>query len=219
MQTAYSITGDQKFNKGLQQLVSWGYHTNTIRQKNTFPPATLAPWDDNLAFESYNPLLRYATDPALRSVYLRSIERSWEVKRMEHNPWYNFSYGALTGNDCELEQSVKYLREYKLECREYNYHNSDRDDLFVEPGYTSYEGAKRAFSPRESSSPSVMDGGSNGNVIREPTKFLRDYWMARYHGFIQAPETKKTELTTVSKSKARPVGAKPYDGPKRPDFY
>jgi len=219
MQSAFSITGDQKFSKGLQQLVGWGYHTNTIRQKNTFPPLTLAPWDDDLAFESYNTLLRYADDPALRSVYLRSIERSWEVKRIEKNPWFNFSYGGLTGNDCELEQSVKYLREYKLERREYNFRNSDRDDLFPEPGYTSYEGAKRTFSPRESSSPSVMDGGANGNVVREPTEFLRDYWMGRYYGFIEAPETKNPELITVEKSKSGQVGAKPYDGPDRPVLY
>ena len=74
------------------------------RQKNVFPPETIAPWDDDLAFESYNTILRYTTDPGLRSVLLRSLERTWEVKRMDHLPWFNFSYGALTGNDCESEQ-------------------------------------------------------------------------------------------------------------------
>ncbi|HSO87220.1 MAG TPA: hypothetical protein VLQ91_11750, partial [Draconibacterium sp.] len=44
METAWALTGDEKFKQGNQQLVDWGYHTNTIRQKNTFPPATLAPW-------------------------------------------------------------------------------------------------------------------------------------------------------------------------------
>jgi hypothetical protein len=219
MQSAHALTGDQKFSNGLKQLVGWGYHTNTIRQKNTFPPATLAPWDDDLAFESYNTLLRYTSDPALLSVYLRSLERTWEVKRMDHNPWFNFSYGAITGNECELEQSVKYLREYKLDRREYNFSNSDRDDLFPESGYVSYEGAKRAFSPRESLAPTELDGGSNGNIVREPTAFLRDYWMARYHGFILAPEVKEPEWITVSPSGKRIQGAKPYDGPQRPDFY
>ncbi len=219
MHSAFAISGDEKYNKGLQQLIVWGYHTNTLRQKNTFPPATLAPWDDNLAFESYNTLLRYAKDPALRSVYLRSLERTWEVKRIEHLPWYNFSYGALTGNDCELEQSVKYLRECKLDCREYNFHNSDRDDLFMEPGYISYEGAKRAFSPRESSGPTTLDGGGNGNVVREPTHFLRDYWMGRYYGFIQAPETTDPDLISVKPSGNKNQGAKPYDGPDRPKLY
>jgi hypothetical protein len=43
--------------------------------------------------------------------------------------------------------------------------------------------------------------------------------MARYHGFIQAPETKTPELISVGKSKTGLVGAKPYDGPKRPELY
>ena len=38
----------------IDELVDLGYLTNTLRQKNTFPPSTLAPWDDNLAFEAYN---------------------------------------------------------------------------------------------------------------------------------------------------------------------
>ena len=219
MQTAFSITGDKKYNAGYQQLIGWGYHQNTLRQKNVFPPESIAPWDDDLAFESYNTLLRYTVDPDLRSVYLRSLERTWEVKRMEHSPWFNFSYGAITGNDCELEESMKYLRECKLDCIAYNYQNSQRDDLYLESGYSSYEGKKRAFSPRESSSPTVLDGGVNGNVVKEPTEFLRDYWMGRYHGFIKAPATLDPELISVNQSESRHLGAKPYDGPGRPVLY
>ena len=34
--------------------------------------------------------------PGLRSIYLRSLERHWEVMRMQQVPWFNFIYGALT---------------------------------------------------------------------------------------------------------------------------
>jgi len=221
MQSAYSLTGDTKFENGLRQLIGWGYAENTIRQKNTFPPATLAPWDDNLAFESYNTLLRYTTDPKLRSIYLRSLERTYEIKRMEHIPWFNFSYGALTGNDCDLEPSIKHLREWTLDCKAYSYRNSKRDDLHMEPGYTSYEGGIRAFSPREtcvmtgSRNATFPDGGGNGNVIKEPTGFLRDYWMARYHGFINAPKTTDPEFISVTPG-TKSKGANPFDGPNIP---
>jgi hypothetical protein len=219
METAYHVTGDEKFKKGLQQLVSWSYDQNTIRQKNVFPPETIAPWDDDLAFESYNTILRYSTDPGLRSVLLRSLERTWEVKRMAHLPWFNFSYGALTGNDCESEKAIKYLREYKLDCIEYNFRNSERDDLYQEPGYKSYEGVIRALSPRETSDPIVMDGGGNAKVVREPTEFLRDYWMARYYGFILPPAADNDDLISVKPSGLKNQGAKPYDGPQRPVLY
>jgi hypothetical protein len=219
METAYHVTGDEKFKKGLQQLISWGYDQNTVRQKNVFPPETIAPWDDDLAFESYNTILRYTTDPGLRSVLLRSLERTWEVKRMAHLPWFNFSYGALTGNDCESQKAVKYMRDCKLDCIEYNFRNSERDDLYPEPGYKSYEGVIRALSPRETSDPIVMDGGGNERVVREPTEYLRDYWMARYYGIILAPSADNSDLTSVKPSGLKDLGAKPYDGPSRPVLY
>ncbi|HBE40183.1 MAG TPA: hypothetical protein DDW27_03100 [Bacteroidales bacterium] len=225
MQTALSVTGDEKFKAGYQQLIDWDYHHNTLRQKNVFPPESIAPWDDNLAFESYYTLFRYTDDPGFRSVFLRSLERTWEVKRMEHIPWFNFAYGAITGNDCEPEQSVKHLREWTLDCTVHNFQNSHRDDLYPENGYTSYEGGKRAISPRESTvmtgsrNATVLDDGAGGNIVKEPTGFLRDYWMGRYHGFIQAPATSDPEFISVNPSKSGNIGAKPYDGPGRPVFY
>jgi hypothetical protein len=110
------------------------------------------------------------------------------------------------------------MREYKLDCIEYTYRNSDRDDLFMQPGYTSYEGTKRAFSPRESSGGTNPDGGAGGRVVREPTEFIRDYWMARYNGFIKAPTATDPDLISV-KPTGRNYGAKPYDGPGRPVLY
>ncbi len=225
MKSAYSITGDERFNEGYNQLIEWGYHTNTIRQKNVFPPENLAPWDDNLAFRSYYTLLRYEDDPVLRSVYLRSLERTWEVKRMEHISWFNFAYGAITGNDCDEQQAVQHLREWNLEPIEYNFSNSHRDDLFVEQGYTSYEGGKKAISPREkniargSRNAVTLDGGVNGKRVMEPTGFLRDYWMGRYHGFILAPETNDKNLISVERNPGLNLGAEPYKGPERPKFY
>jgi hypothetical protein len=219
METAWHVTGDKKFKAGLLQLIGWGYDQNTIRQKNVFPPENIAPWDDDLAFESYNTILRYTTDPAMRSVLLRSLERTWEVKRMAHHPWFNFSYGALTGNNCESDKAVKYLRECRLDCIEYNFTNSERDDLLPEPGYKTYEGVIRSLSPRESSDAIVMDGGGNGMVVREPTEYLRDYWMARYYGFIKAPSTDNPELISVKPSGLKNQGARPYDGPPRPVLY
>jgi len=224
IKTAQSITGDEKFDKGYQQLIDWGYPANTLRQKNVFPPENLAPWDDNLAFRSYYTLLRYEHNPALRSVYLRSLERTWEVKRMEHISWFNFAYGAITGNDCEVEQSVKHLREWTLDCVEHNFRNSHRDDLFIEEGYTSYEGGIKSLSPREisvkrgSRNAVSLDGGVGGNRVMEPTGYLRDYWMARYYGFIEAPSTNNPELISVEKRTGQKFGAEPYNGPNRPKF-
>ena len=223
--TAYALSGDDKFMEGFEQLMDWGYQNYAVRQKNTFPPENIAPWDDNLVFRSYYTIMRYTDDPILRSIYLRSLERTFEVKRMEHIGWFNFTYGAITGNDCEAEKAVKSLREWTLNCVEFNFRNSFRDDLFPEPGYVPYGGGTKAMSPRETSvkrgsrSALAYDGGVNGNRVMEPTGFLRDYWMGRYHGLIEAPSTTEKDLISVDHNENEKTGAKLYDGPDRPKMY
>lgn len=223
MRIAYGLTGDQKFEDGYQFLVKQGYAKNTIRQKNTFPPETIAPWDDNLAFRSYYTLMRYTDDATSRSIFLRSLSRTWEIKRIEEVPWYNYVYGAITGNDCENKQAVQHLRDWQLDCVEHSFVNSFRDDLMTKKGYVPYELGTRAISPRESvvnrNSRYAMrhDGGARSVRAMEPSAYIRDYWMGRYHGLIEAPNTNDPELTTV-KSRSGEFGAKPYDGPERPEM-
>jgi len=222
MQSALAMTGDQKFQAGLEQLLKWRYHTYTVRQKLTFPPDSVVPWDDELAFRCYHPLIRYAKDPELRSIYLRSLERHWEVMRMQHVPFFNFIYGGLTGNNCEAPQAAQHLREWSLDLVNHSYHNSHRSDLAPRPGYVPYMGGTRAISPRESTaevgSRSALhyDGGAGGRTVTPPMGWLEDYWMGRYYGIIAAPTTQVANLTNVQPRTAKPRGAALYDGPPRP---
>ena len=106
MWTAFAMTGDPFYERSLKQLLDWGYHTYTVREKVTFPPEDVVPWDDELAFRCFHPLLTYGDDPYLRSIYLRTLARHWEVLRLQKIPFFNFVYGGLTGNDCESRQAV-----------------------------------------------------------------------------------------------------------------
>lgn len=86
-----------------------------------------------------------------------------------------------------------------------------------------YSGGTRAISPRESeakwgSRPSInYDGGSGGRSITPPLGWLEDYWMGRYYGFIEAPTTQDPVLLDLSPRTIPAAGAKPYDGPPRPE--
>jgi len=222
VQAAFALTGDAKFESGLQQLLKWRYHTYTVRQKLTFPPESIVTWDDELAFRCYHPLVRYVRDPELKSIYLRSLERSWEVQRMQQVPFFNFIYGGLTGNDCEAPQAVQHLRDWSLDLVNHDYHNSHRSDLFPQRGYTPYGGGTRAISPRESEakwgsrSALQYDGGEGGHGVTPPIGWLEDYWMGRYYGMIEAPKTKDPALVGVGPRKEKVRGAAPYTGPARP---
>jgi hypothetical protein len=223
MQTAHALTGDARFEQGLQQLLKWRYPTYTVRQKVTFPPEQVVPWDDELGFRCYHALLRYATNPELRSLYLRSLERSWEVMRLQQLPFFNFVYGALTGNDCEAPQAVQHLREWSLDLVNHSYRNSHRNDLATPRGYVPYGGGRRAISPRESGakwgsrSALQLDGHGAGRSVTPPIGWLEDYWMGRYYGFIEPPQQPPAPALAPALLRARPHrGAAPYSGPPRP---
>ncbi len=133
MWTAFAMTGDPFYERSLKQLLDWGYHTYTVREKVTFPPEDVVPWDDELAFRCFHPLLTYGDDPYLRSIYLRTLARHWEVLRLQKIPFFNFVYGGLTGNDCESRQAVAHLREWSLDTISHNFRNSHRGDLARSP--------------------------------------------------------------------------------------
>lgn len=222
IKTAEVLTGDPKFAAAYQELVALGYPAYTLRARNTFPPESILHFLDELAFWSYWNLLRYEQDPERRALYRRGYERSYEVVRVEQNAWFNFLYGALTGNDCEPLPAVEYLRAWPLDLRVWSYQNSHRADLRTPPGYVALKGGTRTFPPRETE-PSRLDhwvmkadGGAGGNDVVEPSGWLLAYWMGRYHGFIAAPTVTDPHLLNVEHTDNRELGAKPYEGPGRP---
>jgi len=215
------IIGGQKYQDARQQLLDWDYDKNALRQKIT-PRYTH--FDDRLAFLAYYPLLRYETDPELRATIMRSMQRSWEIKRVENQPWFCYIYGALTGNECENERAVRQLREHPLDCTNFAFTNSHRHDLQVPAGYTNYVVDKhKPMGPREQGirrwdrNPLELDGGG-GRGILDPSSYLDAYWMGRYYGFIKAPTTTDPNLLGVKKRNVQ-RGPAPYDGPPRPHIF
>jgi len=219
-ETAIALAGDEKFKRGKQQLLDWGYHKEALRQKLVFPEVTH--FDDRLAWLAYHPLLTYERDPELRSIYRRSLERSWEVKRVENMVWFNYIYGALTGNDMDNERCLKNLQAWPLDCRSYSYVNSHRADLKVPRGYHNYVSDWKCMTARDIGPARwdhdfmQLDGGNGGRSVSDPSAFIDAYWMARYYGFILPPDTRDSQLLTVEKQE-RTLGAKPYAGPPRPE--
>lgn len=224
IKTAEVLTGEPKFAAAYRELVALGYPAYTLRARNTFPPESVLHFLDELAFWSYWNLLRYEQDPGLRALYRRGYERSYEVVRVEQNAWFNFLYGALTGNDCEPVQSINHLRGWPLDLRVWSYRNSHRADLRTPPGYVALKGGTKTFPPRETEPLRLdhwlmqADGGAGGNDVVEPSGWLLGYWLGRYHGFIAAPTVTDPQLLTVEHTHGRELGAKPYAGPERPAF-
>lgn len=219
---AATVTGEARFEEAYSDLVRLGYPEFTLRARNTFPPESILHFLDELAFWSYWNLLRLEKDPDLRARYRRGYERSYEVVRVEQNAWFNFLYGALTGNEVEADAAVEHLRGWPLDLRVWSYQNSHRADLMTPPGYVALKGGSRTFPPRETEPLRLdhwlmqADGGAGGNDVVEPSGWLLAYWMGRYHGFIAAPTVTDPALLTVGQTAHHELGARPYAGPPRP---
>jgi hypothetical protein len=224
MKTAGAVTGDANFDSAYDRLVSLGYPAWTLRQRVVFPSDVVANFEDQLSFWVYWNLLRLEKDPVLKSVYRRSFERTWEILRIEQQPWFNFVYGALTGNDCEANQAVRHLREWPLDLTIWSYQNSHRADLRTAAGYTAIKSAPRPFSPREREPmrwdgwTMQADGGTGGRDVVEPSGWLLAYWMGRYHGFIAPPAAHLQPDVKEQIRRGTRTGAAPYNGPARPSI-
>ena len=91
---AVSLTSEPRFTRGYQELVKLGYPEYTLRQKCTFPPGDILQFLDHLAFLCYPNLLKYETDPKLRSLYRRSFVLSDELETEKTQA--NLKDGVLT---------------------------------------------------------------------------------------------------------------------------
>ena len=137
-------------------------------------------------------MLKYETDANLRAIYLLSLERSWRYELPEKCPLWNFIYGALTGNDCDVGASIETLRLIPMDLICWSMQNSHRADIEIdaESGRHGEVQSIAVLPPDErpimkwNGNPFQLDGDGAGIEEDDGTFFLLPYWMGRYHGFI-----------------------------------
>lgn len=189
--TCSHMTGDKKFEVAYDFLVGKGYAKNALRQKITLSTNHS---DDEHAILAYYPLIKYEKNPELLEMYKKSLKRSWDIDKPEHNPWYNFTYCAFMDGDCDIANSVATLVEIPLDQREWQTKNSHRLDCGFEKGLYGRFGElecdhalpydERAFL-RWNGNPYRVDGGGDGNEEGDGVLYYLPYWMGRYLGFIK----------------------------------
>lgn len=193
LKTAYHITGDKKYQNAYLDLIkNHHYALNTIDQRLT-DKIILAHHDDELAFFAYYPLLKYEENPDLRRIYFIGLERTWKLVRNKKCPFFNFIYGYLTGQECDIEEGVKTLKEIPLDLISYSVKNSQRVDLKIDKERNANGRLELAevlpIKERRISkwdgNPFDIDGGAGGRSEDDGAFFLLPYWMGRYFGYIR----------------------------------
>jgi hypothetical protein len=168
------------------------YHLLTRNQK-IMVPGHINHSDDELAFLSYYPLLRFEADPGLRAVYEQSLERSWQIERPERNPLWNVIYRAGTAaKSFDRAETVRTLREIPMDTIAWSVRNSHRSDVPIDPLSDRFRRAQALIvlpydelpMSKWNGNPYVLDGGNGGRTEDDGAYFLLPYWMARYHKLI-----------------------------------
>lgn len=211
LRTAEHVSGQHRFRDAAQELIDrHAYATNTVFQKMIWPPAAVNHSDDELAFLSYYPLLKYERDPALREKFLASLRYAWSVERAERSPLFNAIYAAglqasehadpftrpaaagVEPGAFDRDACLAWFRDVPVDTIYWNVRNSDRRDIRLGP--PDDEGRARSadvlpVSERRTmkwnGDPYVLDGGADGRVRDDGTFILLPYWLGMYHRLLE----------------------------------
>ena len=184
----------KKYQAAYDELITrHRYHLLTRNQK-IMVPGHINHSDDELAFLSYYPLLRYERDPALLATYKDSLERSWQIERPERNPLWNVIYAAGTGaKEFDRAETVRTLREIPMDQVEWSVANSHRSDVPIDPLSDRFKRRQALVvlpydelpMSKWNGNPYNLDGGNGGRSEDDGAYFLLPYWMGRFHGFFE----------------------------------
>ena len=149
--------------------------------------------DDYLSMCNTFPYLMVEDDPAIRSYILMGLKHHFDYERIEGNPYYNFIYGAFTGDVCDLDYNVKVLQDYPLSLIDYKMINSTRKNVVMSDESVRWGGNVKPLVPFAwderkfsvlGSRPYHIDGGNEKSAVPGYSYMLM-YWFARYMGMIE----------------------------------
>jgi hypothetical protein len=210
LKVAEHIVGKPRYTEKLRELIEeHGYASNTVLQKQVWPPQFVNHSDDELAFLSYYPLLILERDPHLRKVYLASIRRSYMIEQPEHSPLFNLIYGAalqastwtnplerpdrsyVDPADYDRDECLAWFRDVPADTIGWTVRNSQRRDVTIVGNNRERRARGSAVLPvserrvmRWNGDPFTLDGGSEGRHRDDGGAILLPYWMGRYHRLI-----------------------------------
>jgi len=196
LKTAHHITGAQKYAAAYEDRIRRGYAEHMRHYRRWPGGGEINFSDDELAYLSYDPLLRYEKDPKLRAIYLDGLRFTWGQIRSDMNPLWNyisFASGAGSMTDQVRDESRRTLERIPMDQIKWSVRNSHRLDVKFQSDKdrTGRKQLTEALAPDErpvekwNSNPYRPDGGDNGNFEDDGAYFLLPYWMGRHFGWVK----------------------------------
>jgi hypothetical protein len=196
LKTTFHITRDPKHEAAYRDRVQRGYAEHARHYRRWPGGGEINFSDDELAYLSYDPLLRYEKDPKLRAIYLDGLRFTWSRVRKEMNPLWNYisvASGAGRMTRAIQDDSRRALERMPMDLVKWNVRNAHRLDVRYQAELDRFGRRQLAdvLAPDErpvqkwNSNPYIADGGSGGHGEDDGTIFLLPYWMGRYFGWVK----------------------------------
>jgi len=190
LRVAYHITGEERFLSAYHELIQKrGYLENVLRDEREVAREVNYS-DEELAFLSFYPLLKYEDDSSSRAQFRAALTRFWHSCEAERNPLWNFIYAAGTGaSDYEAREALETLERIPLDTVYWTVKNSQRADLPLAATADRFgeKQSSRAILPNErcvmkwNGNPFQLNCESGGQSEDDGAFFLLPYWLGRYH--------------------------------------
>jgi hypothetical protein len=192
LKTAHHVTQDPKYADAYQDRIRRGYAAHMRHYRRWPGGGEINFSDDELAYLSYDPLLRYEKDAKLRALYLDGLRFTWAQIRPTSNPLWNYisvadGAGRMTG--AIRKESRRTLERIPIDQIEWSVRNSHRIDVNFDLQKDRFHRDQllQVLAPDErpvekwNSNPYRPDGGAGGGSEDDGAYFLLPYWMGRYY--------------------------------------
>jgi len=205
LQLAFAMTGNARYrDKAFELFAKHGYLTNILSSLRLIAPTVGYvhqgndmgdEWnhsDDELAFFTYWPLVRFAFTDELRAKYLTVVREHLDIEQPERYPIWNFIAAACGVREFDAAGSVWTLRGSPLDTIAWRVTNSHRQDLTKLPPNFMGRQLKELLPPGErliariNTQPFILDQGDDATDF-PGDEFLLGYWLGRHVGAIGAP--------------------------------
>ncbi len=160
LKTTYHVTGDEKYNKVFDMLISKHHYAMNCMQYKC-EDAHIAHIDDQLDFTNIYPLIVYTESEAQKEIFKMGLTHHYEYERVERSPFFNIVYGALTNRPCDIENAAKSLSEMNLDLVVWPTYNSYRKDIEIDYAPEAYGCAPQLKEPVEYSSRLIVNYDGN----------------------------------------------------------
>ncbi len=160
LKTTYHVTGDEKYNQVFDMLIQKHHYAMNCMQYKC-EDAHIAHIDDQLDFTNIYNLLVYTENEAQKEIFKMGLTHHFEYERVERSPFFNIVYGALTNNNCDIENAAKSLSEMNLDFVVWPTYNSYRKDIEIDTSPEEYGCAPQLKYPVEYSSRLLVNYDGN----------------------------------------------------------